>query len=112
MEERMWQQTSHLNRTTNPQGWSRVGLGTMTFALGVLTGLVLNGPLRELYQRARRDLQHRASGGTIVYNENLPPSLTRREPVRSPDQPRFGGTGSLGVSPRAVDPTLGRVEEP
>ncbi len=112
MEERTWQQTSHLNRTTNPRGWPRVGLGTTTFALGVLTGLVLNGPLRQLYQRARRDLQQRASGGTIVYDENLPPSLSRREPVSSPDQPRFGGTGALGVSPRAVDGTLGRVEEP
>src|SRR5687768_15335942 len=112
MEERMWQQTSHLNRTTHPHNSSRVTLGTTTFALGVLTGLVLNGPLRQLYQRARLALQHRASGGTIVYDENLPPSLSRREPVSSPDQPRFGGTGALGVSPRAVDSTLGRVEEP
>ena len=115
MAERTWQQTSHLNRTTNPHGWSRLGLGalgTTTFALGVLTGLVLNGPVRQLYQRARRDLQHFESGETVVYDENLPPSLSRREPVSSPDQPRFGGTGALGVSPRAVDGMLGRVEEP
>ena len=115
MAERTWQQTSHLNRTTNPHSWSRLSLGalgTTTFALGVLTGLVLNGPVRKLYQRARRDLQHRESGGTVVYDENLPSSLSRREPVPSPGQPRFGGTGALGVSPRAVDDTLGRVEQP
>lgn len=115
MAERTWQQTSHLNQTTNPPGWSRLSLGalgTTTFALGVLTGLVLNRPVRQLYQRARRDLQHRWWPGTVVYDENLPPSLSRREPASSPDRPRFGGTGALGVSPRAVDGTLGRVEEP
>jgi hypothetical protein len=115
MAERTWQQTSHLNRTTTQHGSSplRLGaLGTTAFALGVLTGLVLNGPVRQLYQRARRGLQHLDSGGTVVYDENLPPSLSRREPVSSPVQPRFGGTGALGVSPRAVDGTLGRVEQP
>ena len=113
MAERTWQQRSHLNQTTSPQGWSLLGpgaLGATTFALGVLTGLILNGPVRKLYQRARHDLQHRGSQ-TVVYDENLPPSLSRREPA-SPDQPRFGGTGALGVSPRAVDRTLGRVEQP
>ena len=115
MAERTWHQTSHLNRTTSPHGWSLVGvgaLGTTTFALGVLVGLVLKGPVRQLYQRARGDLQHRESPETVVYDENLPPSLSRREPVSSPDQPRFGGTGALGVSPRAVDGMLGRVEQP
>ena len=114
MAERTWQQTSHLNRSTDAHGWSRLGLGalgTTTFALGVLTALVLNGAVRQLYQRARRGL-HRESGGTVVYDENLPPSLSRREPVSSLDQPRFGGTGALGVSPRAVDGTVGRVEQP
>jgi len=82
----------------------------MTFALGVLTGVVLNGPLRQLYKRAR--LPYRATGRAVVYDDNLPPSLSRREPVSSTGQPRFGGTGALGVSPRAVDGTLGRVEEP
>ena len=115
MAERTWQQTSQLNRTTSLHGWSRLGLGalsTTTFALGVLTGLALTSPVRQLYQRARRDLQHRDSPGTVVYDENLPPSLSRREPLSSPDQPRFGGTGALGVSPRAVDGTLGLVEQP
>ena len=108
------QQTSHLNRKTHGRGGSRLSLGafgTTTFALGVLTGLVLNGAARQLYQRARRGLEHRQSGATIVYDENLPPSLSRREPAPSPGQPRFGGTGGLGVSPRAVDGTLGRVEQ-
>ena len=114
MAEATWQQTSYLNRTTNPHGWPLPGLAAIgtTFALGVLTGLVLNGPLRNLYQRARLNLPNRGSRGTVVYDENLPPSLSRREPVSSPAQPRFGGTGALGVSPRAVDDTLGRVEEP
>jgi hypothetical protein len=109
-----WQRTSHLNRTTNGHGRPRLGLGalgTTTFALGLLTGLVLNGAVRQLYQRARRGLQHRESGGTVVYEENLPPSLSRRESVPQLGQPRFGGTGALGVSPRAVDGTLGRVEQ-
>jgi hypothetical protein len=111
MAKRTWQRS---NRTTNGQGGSRLGLGalgTTTFALGVLTGLVLNGAVRQLYQRARRGLQHRESRGTVVYDENLPPSFSRREPVPSPGQPQFGGTGALGVSPRAVDGTLGRVEQ-
>ena len=115
MAERMGQQTSHLNRSSNRHGWSGLSLGalgTTTFVLGVLTGLVLNGPLRQLYKRARRDMQHHAPHGTVVYDENLPPSLSRREPVASANQPRFGGTGALGVSPRAVDRMLGRVEKP
>jgi hypothetical protein len=112
MAKRMWPRRSHLNRTTNGHGGSRLGLGTTTFALGVLTGLVVNGAVRQLYQRARRGLQHRESGRTVVYDENLPPSLSRREPVPSPGQPRFGGTGALGISPRAVDGTVGRVEQP
>jgi hypothetical protein len=114
MAKRRWQRTSDRNRTTNGHGGSRLGLGalgTTTFALGVLTALVLNGAVRQLYQRARRRL-HRESGGTVVYDQNLPQSLSRREPVPSPSQPRFGGTGALGVSPRAVDGTVGRVEQP
>lgn len=115
MAKRARQGTSHLKQMTNGYGRSRLGfgtLGTTTFALGVVTGLVLNGAVRQLYQRVRGGLQHREPGGTVVYDENLPPSLSRREPVPSPGQPRFGGTGGLGVSPRAVDAMLGRVEQP
>jgi hypothetical protein len=115
MAKRRWQRTSHRSRTTNGHGGSRLSigaLGTTTFALGVLTGLVFNDAVRQLYQRARHGLQHRESGGTVVYDQNLPQSLSRREPVPSPGQPRFGGTGALGVSPRAVDGTVGRVEQP
>jgi len=76
------------------------------FVLGVLTGLLLPRVFREI----GRLYQFRAARETVVYDENLPPSLARREPAPAPQQPRFGGTGSLGVSPRAYDGALGHVE--
>jgi sugar (pentulose or hexulose) kinase len=39
---------------------------------------------------------------TVRYDENLPESLGRREPAPYPGQPRYGGTGALGVSPASV----------
>jgi hypothetical protein len=89
-----------------------VVLGTSTFMLGFITGLVLKGAATQAYERARRSLWHREYTHTVRYGENLPASLGRREPAPSPGQPRFGGTGALGLSPRAVDSTLGRLEKP
>ena len=40
----------------------------------------------------------------LTYDENLPEPLGRREPAPYTGQPRFGGTGALGVSPAAVKP--------
>jgi len=67
------------------------------------TGLFLPRLIERLRARMGRD-----AGGTIVYDENLPPALARREPAA--EQRRYGGTGSIGVSPRAVDPSLGHLE--
>ena len=80
------------------------------FVLGLATGLFLPRMFRQLRGRSGRTIPNRAPHDTIVYDENLPAALARREPARNPNQPRYGGTGSLGVSPRAVDPELGHVE--
>jgi len=89
-----------------------VVLGTSTFMLGFVAGLLLKGAAQHTYARARRSLWHREHTRTVVYGENLPPSLGRREPAPSQGQPRFGGTGAIGVSPRAVDSTIGRADPP
>ena len=69
------------------------------FALGLATGLWLQGPAKRLYERARIGRWHREYERTVAYDQNLPEQLERREPAPRPDQPRFGGTGALGVSP-------------
>jgi len=86
-----------------------VVLGGATFVLGFVAGLLLRDTVGQIYEQARRGTRHRP-GRTIVYDENLPDSLARREPAPDPGQPRFGGTGAIGVSPRAVDPAVGHVE--
>lgn len=80
------------------------------FVLGLTTGLLLPRVFRHRRHRGGRSLSGRAPQETIVYDENLPRSLARREPVPDSQRPRYGGTGSLGVSPRAVDPALGHRE--
>jgi hypothetical protein len=87
-----------------------VVLAGSAFVLGVTTGLFLPRIVRQLRDRAGWRMRDRAPQGTIVYDENLPASLARREPAPPSHQPRYGGTGSLGVSPRAVDPALGHEE--
>jgi hypothetical protein len=82
-------------------------LAASAFLLGLTTGLLLPRVLKGLRARAGRSREPRE---TIVYDENLPASLARREPAPDAKQPRYGGTGSLGVSPRAVNPALGHVE--
>jgi hypothetical protein len=84
-----------------------VGLG---FVLGLATGLFLPRVVTQLRGRAGRTMPDRTPQNTIVYDENLPASLARREPAPGPNQPRYGGTGALGVTPRAVNPALGHVE--
>jgi len=86
-----------------------VALGGATFVLGFVAGLALRDTVGQIYERARRGSWHH-SGSTIVYDENLPASLARREPAPQPGQPRYGGTGAMGVSPRAVDATVGHTE--
>jgi len=72
------------------------------FVLGLVTGLLLKGAGKQLFERARTGLWHREYERTVTYDENLPESLGRREPAPYPGQPRFGGTGALGVSPASI----------
>ena len=69
------------------------------FAIGVAAGFVLREAASGLYERARRARWHREYERTVVYDMNLPDQLQRREPAPEPGQPRFGGTGAMGVSP-------------
>lgn len=75
------------------------------FVVGVAAGLLLKDAGRQMYERARTALWHREYERTITYDENLPESLARREPAPHPGQPRYGGTGALGVSPATVQTT-------
>ena len=79
-------------------------LAGSAFALGLATGLLIKGGGKEVLERARRFKSHRDYERTVEYDENLPDSLGRREPAPFPGQPRYGGTGALGVSPAAVEP--------
>lgn len=79
-----------------------VALAASAFALGLVAGLFLKGTARQLHELARGTWWHRAYDRTVTYDENLPDSLGRREPAPHPGQPRFGGTGALGVSPAAA----------
>ena len=76
-------------------------LAASAFALGVATGLLLKGGARQVYERVRGGLWHREYERTGTYARNLPDQLARREPPPEPGQPRFGGTGALGIHPAA-----------
>lgn len=69
------------------------------FSLGLVAGLFLKDGAKHIYQRARATRWHRTYERAVTYDENLPDQLTRRE---LPGQPRYGGTGALGVSPTAA----------
>jgi hypothetical protein len=76
----------------------------LAFALGLATGLLMREGARTLGERARLGKAHRDFEQTVTYDENLPEPLGRREPAPYTGQPRFGGTGAIGVSPAAVKP--------
>ena len=82
------------------------------FALGLGVGLILNGVAQRLFDPARRRTWHRDVKRTITYDENLPDQLERREAAPWPGQPRFGGTGAIGVPSAAVSASAGRTPEP
>jgi hypothetical protein len=71
------------------------------FALGLAAGLLLNGVARRMYELVRVGSSHRDYERTVTYDENLPDSLGRREPPPEHREPRYGGTGGLGVHPAA-----------
>jgi hypothetical protein len=83
-------------------GVNRVVLAGATFALGLAIGMMLKDAAGQMYERTRNKLWHRGSSRTVEYDENLPETLTRREPAPDARQPRFGGTGAMGVSPAAA----------
>ena len=74
------------------------------FALGLAVGLFARGAADQLRDRGRAAQWRRESERTLTYDENLPDSLTREDPA--PGQPRFGGTGALGVSPAVADASV------
>ena len=84
-------------------------LAGAAFALGLATGLLLKGAGKQVYERVRAGQWHRDVERTVTYDENLPEQLGRREPAPHAGQPRFGGTGALGVPPTTV--VTGRSEE-
>ena len=81
-------------------------LAGSAFALGLVTGLVLQSVAKEVLELVRNKAWHRDYERTVTYGENLPDSLARREPPPEAGQPRYGGTGSLGVHPAAADSAL------
>jgi hypothetical protein len=72
------------------------------FGLGVVAGLFLKEGMQRMQNVARRKLAHHEHQHTLAFDENLPDALERREPEPQPGQPRFGGTGAIGISPAAV----------
>ena len=86
------------------QNRNSVVIAGSAFALGLVAGIFVKGAATEMRDRARRHQSRREYERTITYDENLPDSLGRREPPPHEDQPRYGGTGALGVHPAsAVD---------
>ena len=79
---------------------SMIGAGS-AFVLGVLVGLAVKDAAQQLFNRIRISRWHREYERTEGYDENLPDSLERREPPPESGQPRYGGTGALGVHPAA-----------
>jgi hypothetical protein len=84
-------------------------LAGSAFALGLATGLLLKGAGKQVYERVRAGQVHREVEQTVTFDENLPEQLGRREPSPQPGQPRYGGTGALGVP--ATSAVTGRTEE-
>ena len=81
-----------------------VVLAGWAFMLGLAAGLFLKDAVRQMYERTRDGMWHREYERTVTYDENLPDSLARREFAPHVGQPRFGGTGAMGVSPAAAVP--------
>jgi hypothetical protein len=72
------------------------------FVLGMVAGFLLKDAAKRAYKRARIGQWHREYEETVTYDENLPDQLERREPAPQPGQPRYGGTGAIGVPPESA----------
>lgn len=77
-------------------------LAGSTFVLGLAAGVLVRDNAKLMFERVRRLLWHRAYERTVTYDDNLPETLSRREPAPHEGQPRYGGTGAIGVSPASV----------
>ena len=89
-------------RTQDLDRRNPVVLAGSAFVLGLVGGVLLKDAGKRIYERARTSLWHREVKRTSTFDNNLPESLGRREPEPYPGQPRYGGTGALGVSPAAL----------
>jgi hypothetical protein len=67
--------------------------------VGLVAGFLLKDAAKRAFTRVRSAQWHRGYEETVSYHQNLPDQLERREPEPREGQPRFGGTGALGVSP-------------
>ena len=84
---------------TGQNGQEKAVLIGASFVLGLLTGFLVKDAARRAYKRARNAQWHREYEETVTYDQNLPDQLERREPEPRAGQPRYGGTGALGVPP-------------
>ena len=81
----------------------KVVLAGTAFAAGLAVGFFAKDAAKQMYDSVRNGPWRHDHAGTVTYDNNLPRQLERREPAG--EQPRFGGTGSLGVSPAVVAAT-------
>ena len=84
--------------------WRSGAFAASAFGLGVIAGLFLKEVVQRTQELARHKQAHRENNDVVVYGENLPEPLERREPAPQQGQPRYGGTGAIGISPAAVTP--------
>jgi hypothetical protein len=82
--------------------WRSGAFAASAFGLGVITGLFLKEVAQRTQELARNKQVQRETKDVVVYDENLPEPLERREPAPQLGQPRYGGTGAIGISPAAV----------
>jgi hypothetical protein len=90
--------------------WRSGALAASGFGLGMVAGLFLRKAAERTQELGRRKQAHEENERTVIYNENLPDPLERREPAPHEGQPRFGGTGAIGFSPAAA--TTARSRDP
>ena len=90
---------------TNDYKGGRLVLAGSAFALGVAAAPLVTRAAKRIRERVRGAAA--ADESTVSYDQNLPEPLGRREPAPEAGQPRYGGTGSLGIHPASagVPPT-------
>ena len=84
---------------TGQNGQEKAVLIGSGFVLGMVAGFLLKDAAMRAYKRARNAQWHGTYEETVTYDQNLPEQLERREPEPREGQPRFGGTGAIGVPP-------------